>query len=55
MRVRVAVGVAAVAVLSVSVTGQQAGHLNPMIELLMAKKPIFGVGVPTPPRVGGGG
>lgn len=54
MRVQVAVGVVAVAVLSVSAAGQQSGHLNPMIDLLSARKPIFGVGVPTPPRAGGG-
>ena len=52
MRGRIALGLVGVAVLGVSVTGQQGTHLNPMIDLLSAKKAIFGVGVPT---AGGGG
>src|SRR5688572_2991136 len=49
---RVALGLVGVAVLGVSVLGQQGTHLNPMIDLLSAKKAIFGLGVPT---AGGGG
>jgi len=55
MRGRVALGLVGVAVLSVSALGQQGTHLNPMIDLLAAKKAIFGVGVPTAGRGGGGG
>ncbi len=55
MRGRVAIGVIGVAVLGVSVTGQQRGHLNPMVDLLSAKKAIFGMGVPSVGRGGGGG
>ena len=54
MRGRVALGLvgAAVLTLGVSALGQQGTHLNPMIDLIAAKKAIFGVGVPT---AGGGG
>jgi len=44
-----------VTVLGVSIAGQQGTHLNPMVDLLSAKKAIFGVGVPTAGRAGGGG
>ena len=54
MRGRVAIGLIGVALCGVSMSGQQSGHLNPMIDLLASKKPIFGVGVPTQPRAGGG-
>lgn len=54
MRGRVALGLIGVAVCGVSMSGQSTGHLNPMIDLLASNKAIFGVGVPTPPRVGGG-
>lgn len=46
----VAVGLA---VLGASVAGQQNKHLNPMVDLLSAKKAIFGLGVPTVGRGGG--
>jgi 2-keto-3-deoxy-L-rhamnonate aldolase RhmA len=52
MRVRVAIAVAAMAVLGVSLAGQKGKHLNPMINLLEAGKPVFGLGVPA---AGGGG
>jgi 4-hydroxy-2-oxoheptanedioate aldolase len=55
MRARVAIGLIGAAVLGVSVTGQQGTHLNPMIDLLSAKKAILGLGVPTAGRAGGGG
>lgn len=56
MRARVmAVGLVGAFVWSVSVIGQQPTHLNPMIELLSAKKGMFGLGLPTPPRGGGPG
>jgi 4-hydroxy-2-oxoheptanedioate aldolase len=54
MRGRVAIGLIGVALCGVSMSGQQSGHLNPMIDLLASKKPVFGVGVPTQPRAGGG-
>jgi 2-keto-3-deoxy-L-rhamnonate aldolase RhmA len=59
MRARVTVGLISMAVLSVavlggSVAGQSGRHLNPQIDLLAAKKPIFGLGVPSA-RGGGPG
>jgi 4-hydroxy-2-oxoheptanedioate aldolase len=54
MRAHLAIAVG-VAVLGVSVGGQQGRHLNPMVDLLIAKKAIFGLGVPTAGRGGGGG
>ena len=53
MRGRVVIGLIGVAVCGVAMSGQSAGHLNPMIDLLSSKKPVFGVGVPTQPRAGG--
>ena len=38
MRVRLTVGVVCVATLGLSINGQQSTHLNPMVDLLMAKK-----------------
>src|SRR5215467_11950964 len=57
MRARVAIAIFAVAVLGVSVAGQKGKHLNPMIDLLEAGKPVFGVAIPTAGgnRGGGGG
>lgn len=55
MRGRLTVGVVCVAVLGVSIAGQPGAHLNPMVDLLIAKKAIFGVGVPSAGRAGGGG
>jgi 2-keto-3-deoxy-L-rhamnonate aldolase RhmA len=52
MRARVAIAVAAMAVLGVSLAGQKGKHLNPMINLLEAGKPVFGLAVPT--GAGGG-
>ncbi len=53
MRGALAIGVVGVAVLGVSITGQQNTHLNPMVDLLIAKKAIFGVAVPSVGRGGG--
>ncbi len=55
MRVRGwAVGVAAAAGLQIGiVSGQSGGHLNPTIDLLIAKKAVFGVGTPTAGGRGG--
>lgn len=55
MYARLAVCLAAVVLSGVAVTGQQKGRLNPVIDLLSAGKPIFGLGVPTGGRGGGGG
>lgn len=56
MRARVmAVGLVGALVWGVSVTGEQSQHLNPMIELLSAKQGMFGLGLPTAGRQGGGG
>jgi 4-hydroxy-2-oxoheptanedioate aldolase len=56
MRARVmAVGLVGALVWGVSATGEQSQHLNPMIELLSAKKGMFGLGLPTAPRPGGRG
>jgi 4-hydroxy-2-oxoheptanedioate aldolase len=55
MRGRIAIGLFGAAVLSVSVTGQQGGHLNPMIDLLSARKAILGLGLPSARGGGGGG
>ena len=43
MRARVPVAVIAAVVLGGSVLGQSGKHLNPMVDLLAAKKPIFGL------------
>src|SRR5687767_6582559 len=55
MNGRLTVGVVCAAVLGASVTAQQRTHLNPMVDLLIAKKAIFGLSVPTAGRGGGGG
>ena len=55
MRVRLTVGVVCVAALGLSINGQQGTHLNPMVDLLMAKKAVFGLGVPSVGRAGGSG
>ena len=55
MRGPIAIGLVIAAALGVSLSGQQKGHLNPMVDLLLAKKAIFGVGMPTAGRGGGPG
>lgn len=52
MRGRVALGVVSIAVLGVSLTGQNNRHLNPIVDLLAARQPVFGTAIPT---AGGGG
>jgi 2-keto-3-deoxy-L-rhamnonate aldolase RhmA len=55
MKARVTIGLlSAAAVVGVSMTAQQPTHLNPMVDLLIAKKAIFGVAVPSVGRGGGG-
>jgi 2-keto-3-deoxy-L-rhamnonate aldolase RhmA len=55
MRAHLVIGAIGVAVLGASVASQQSRHMNPMVDLLSAKKAIFGLGVPTVGRGGGGG
>ena len=52
MRGRVALAVAALATLGVSLTSQGNRHLNPVVDLLAARLPVFGTALPT---AGGGG
>lgn len=47
MRQCACVVVAAAAAVSVSVSGQSRGHLNPMVDLLKAGKPVFGLATPS--------
>ena len=47
MRAHFVIGAVGVAVLGASVASQQNRHLNPMVDLLSAKKAIYGLGVPT--------
>ena len=53
MRAHLVIGAVGVAVLGASVGTQQNRHLNPMVDLLSAKKAIYGLGVPTVGRGGG--
>ena len=55
MRRQVIVGFVAVAALGVSLTGQNNRHLNPVVDLLIARQPVFGVAMPTAGGGGGGG
>jgi 2-keto-3-deoxy-L-rhamnonate aldolase RhmA len=55
MRARVPVAVIAAVVLGGSVLGQSGKHLNPMVDLLAAKKPIFGLSAPSARGGGPGG
>lgn len=56
MRARLAVVAVGVGILGAVVAAQKATpHLNPMVDLLAAKKPIFGVSQPSNGRGGGGG
>jgi 2-keto-3-deoxy-L-rhamnonate aldolase RhmA len=54
MRASVVIGLVGIALLGVSVTGQQGSHLNPMVDLLSARKAVFGMGMPSAGRGGGG-
>ena len=53
MRAHFVIGAVGVAVLGASVATQQNRHINPMVDLLIAKKAIYGLGVPTAGRGGG--
>ena len=53
MRAHFVIGAVGVAVLGASVATQQNRHINPMVDLLIAKKAIYGLGVPTTGRGGG--
>jgi len=55
MRAPLVLGLVSVAVLGVSAGAQSGRHLNPMIDLIAAKKAIFGLGLPSAPRAGGAG
>lgn len=55
MRVRLFVCLCAVVFVGVVAQGQQSAHINPMIDLITAKSPMFGLGLPTAGRQGGGG
>jgi 2-keto-3-deoxy-L-rhamnonate aldolase RhmA len=53
MRKHVALGVFAVTALGISLSGQGGKHLNPVVDLLAARKPVFGTSIPA--NGGGGG
>ena len=55
MRARLIVMSAAVAVAGSLTLAQAPKHFNPMVELLAAKKPVFGLYAPSNRRFGGGG
>jgi len=55
MRARVVIALVAVAALGSAVAGQKGKHLNPMIDLLAAHKPVFGLGLPAARGGGAGG
>lgn len=56
MRAGASIGVLLVVGLGISVAGQSGRHLNPMVDLLSAKKAVLGLGLPQgPPRGGGPG
>jgi len=55
MRASIVLGFVSVVVLGLSAGAQSGRHLNPMIDLIAAKKAIFGLGLPSPPRGGGAG
>jgi 4-hydroxy-2-oxoheptanedioate aldolase len=53
MRARLVLLLAAIAAVGTVVTGQPAKRLNPMIELMAARKPVFGLYAPSNRRFGG--
>jgi 2-keto-3-deoxy-L-rhamnonate aldolase RhmA len=55
MRRQAAVGVVAMAALGVSLIGQNNRHVNPVVDLLIARQPVFGTAMPTAGGGGGGG
>ena len=54
MRVRMLLTGSAILVLSTLAAGQRQAHLNPMIESMVAKKPVFGLYAPSNRRFAGG-
>ena len=54
MRVRILLTCSAIVALTAFGAGQSAKRLNPMIELMAAKKPVFGLYAPSNRRFGGG-
>jgi len=54
MRARLVIALVATVAAGTLVTGQSAKRLNPMIELMAAKKPVFGLYAPANRRMGGG-
>lgn len=52
-RVLTSAAIAGVVLLGATTIGQQRRHLNPQIDLLIAKKAVIGLGVPTAGRGGG--
>ena len=55
MRARLVLLCAAIAATGTFITGQAPKRLNPMIELMTAKKPVFGLYAPSNRRFGGPG
>jgi 4-hydroxy-2-oxoheptanedioate aldolase len=55
MRAVVTVAGVAVLALGVSLTGQGGKHLNPVVDLLASRTPVFGTAMPTAGGGGGGG
>jgi len=53
MRARIVIALVATVAAGSLVAGQSAKRLNPMIELMAAKKPVFGLYAPANPRMGG--
>lgn len=54
MRARIVIALVATVAAGTLVTGQASKRLNPMIELLAAKQPVFGLYAPANRRMGGG-
>ena len=55
MRVRIPLTCSAIVVLGMFAGAEAPKRLNPMIELMVAKKPVFGLYAPSNRRLGGGG
>ena len=55
MRVRILLTCSAIVVLGIFAGAQTTKRLNPMIELMVAKKPVFGLYAPSNRRGGPGG
>ena len=55
MRARIVIALVATVAAGTLVVGQSPKRLNPMIELLSQKKPVFGLYAPANRRMGAGG